>query len=303
MNRYASIDIGTNTILMVVADLHDDGTLTPVYEGQKLPRLGKGVDANRAITQDSIDRVIEVLHSFKHKAYELHASKIFACGTSALRDARNCEEVLQIIKQKTDMHVEIISGEKEAEYTYYGALSGVPQTNEPVGILDIGGGSTELVVGKAGSMVSRSSIDIGCVRLTEQYFPVLPPAHSNIVAATNHINNFIREQSQNYKIDKLIGVAGTVTTLAAIVKQLEHFSPESIDNFTLSKETIDSLFSKFSGYSLEEMKRIPQIISGREDILLAGIIILKAYLSFLQQNSIIVSSRGLRYGQILAKKA
>jgi len=303
MKRYASIDIGTNTILMVVADVSGDGTLKSVYDGQQLPRMGKDVDANRIISEEAIGRVVEALQIFKHKARELNASSIFACGTSALRDAKNRDTVVQIIREKTGIDVDIISGEQEAEYTYLGALSGLQSSSGYIGVLDIGGGSTELVVGKNSTMVSRRSINVGSVRLTEQFFPVLPPSEENMQTATEQITKSIGSEIQNYRIDKLIGVAGTVTTLAAIAKNLDTFSPELIDGYELPRSEIDHLFSKYSEYTLEEMKAIPQIVPGREDILLAGIIILKSHLSALNQRSIIVSTRGLRYGQILKKTA
>ncbi len=304
MKRYASIDIGTNTVLMVVVEVSDDGTMYPVYEGQHLPRLGKDVDANRRIHDDSIKRVIKALKTFKRTAETLHASKIFACGTSALRDAENRNEVVQRIKAETNISIDIISGDTEAEYTYLGALTGLSSLPaDTTGILDIGGGSTELVVGSGLSVTSRCSIDIGCVRLTEKYFMSLPPAPLSLQEAEEYIRNTVREQIKDYKINTLIGVAGTVTTLAAIHKKLPDFSAELINGYVLSKEEIESIYITFSRYTLDEMKKIPQVTRGREDILLAGISILRTYLSLLDKDRIIVSTRGLRYGQILAGTA
>ena len=301
INRFASIDIGTNTVLMVVADITEEGTIIPVYDGQQLPRLGKGVDNSRTIPHESVERVVRALHTFKDTAESLHAAAIFACGTSALRDADNRDEVLRRIMRETKMEIDILSGETEAEYTYLGALSGLPPFPGTTGVLDIGGGSTELVTGTGTTVESRSSIDIGCVRLTERYLTSLPPSRTARLAAHNSIQNELQKISNTAIIDRLIGVAGTVTTLAAIMANLQEFNPEIIDGYVLSKETIESMQHKYSQFTLDEMRNITQIPRGREDILLAGIYILTAYMNRFEMNSITVSTRGLRYGQLLAK--
>lgn len=301
MNRYASIDIGTNTVLMVIADVTEDGILIPVSDDQRSPRLGKGVDADGLISHESVRRVLNTLREYKKKAESLNASEIFACGTSALRDALNRDEVVRHIKQEVNIHVDIISGEQEAEYTYLGAISGLTLPPGITGVLDIGGGSTELVIGNRHSMTSRWSIDVGCVRLTERYFTPLPPSAGKLNEAIAYVKNIISEITREYKVNKLIGVAGTVTTLAAIDRKLTTFSAELIEDHILSKDKIESIFHTYSRYNIEEMKSVPQITPGREDILLAGIAILRAYLEILGQESITVSTRGLRYGQILAR--
>jgi exopolyphosphatase / guanosine-5'-triphosphate,3'-diphosphate pyrophosphatase len=300
MNRYASVDIGTNTVLMVVADVSADGKIYPVFDGQQFPRLGKEVDAAGFIHDNSVVRVIEALRKFKRKAESLNVKEIYACGTSALREAENGHEVIQRIKERTNINVEIISGQTEAEYSYLGALSNLSYTPGRTGVLDIGGGSTELVIGEWHTVTSRCSIDIGCVRLTERFLSPLPPSSEKLRDASMYLYKSVREKIQNYALDTLIGVAGTVTTLAAIVQRLPEFSPSSLDGFVLTVDDIESFYETYSHYTLDDMKRIPQIPPGREDILLAGILILKNYLSLLSQNAIIVSTRGLRYGQLLA---
>lgn len=303
MKRYASIDIGTNTVLMAIADVADDGRIYPVYDGQQLPRLGKDVESNKIIREDSIRRVIDVLKTFKKTAESYEVFQILACGTSALRDAENRDMVVQQIKAETDIDVDIISGDTEAEYTYLGALTGLSLIPATTGVLDIGGGSTELVAGRGESLVSRCSIDVGSVRLTEIFFQSLPPSPRLLYEAQEYVRNTVRQQIEEFKIKTLIGVAGTVTTLAAIQKKLPAFSADLIHGYVLGSKDIESMYAQFSGYSLDQMIKVPQISRGREDILLAGILILRVYLSLLGKQDIIVSTRGLRYGQILVKKA
>jgi exopolyphosphatase / guanosine-5'-triphosphate,3'-diphosphate pyrophosphatase len=304
MNRYASIDIGTNTVLMVIADVSDAGIIHPIKEEQRLPRLGKAVDASRIISEDSVTRVVTTLLEYKRIAESFHVSEIFACGTSALRDAVNRNDVVDRIKSETGITVEIISGDTEAQYTYIGALSGVPPPlPENTGVLDIGGGSTELVIGNGLSILTRYSINIGAVRLTERYFNVLPPPTHRLSEAEKYLTDAFANAIKITEIGKLIGVAGTVTTLAAIDLNIPRFSVKLIDGHVISRGKIESIYKKYAHYSLDDMKRVPQIVSGREDILFAGIAILITLLKLLNRETVTVSTRGLRYGQLVAKKA
>lgn len=303
INRYASIDIGTNTVLMVVADVTDDGLIIPITEEQRLPRLGKNVDANRIISKDSVHRVLTTLLEYKKIAQSLQVSEIFACGTSALRDASNRDTVIESIQNETGIAVEIISGETEAKYTYIGALSAFQTLSPNTGVLDIGGGSTELVIGNNASMIAHYSLDIGAVRVTERYFNSLPPSRHSLAEAEKNIRDTIVKNFVSVELERLIGVAGTVTTLAAIDLDIPQFSADLIEGHIISSQKIESMYREFSHYSLDDMRRIPQIVSGREDILFAGIVILKTFLTIMKQNAIIVSTRGLRYGQIKEKIA
>lgn len=301
IRRYASIDVGTNTVLMVIADVTDDGIIVPIREEQQLPRLGKEVDANRIISKDSVNRVLKTLLEYKRIAESLHVSEIFACGTSALRDALNRKDVVKTIKNETGIAVEVISGDTEAKFTYIGALSAFPSIPQNTGVLDIGGGSTELVIGSNVSMTVRHSLDIGAVRVTERYFNSLPPSHHTLAEAEKYIRDTIANKIDTLEFERLIGVAGTITTLAAIDLNIPQFSAELIEGHIISREKIESIYGEYSHYSLDDMKRIPQIVSGREDILFAGIAILKTFLTMMNRETIMVSTRGLRYGQIISK--
>jgi exopolyphosphatase / guanosine-5'-triphosphate,3'-diphosphate pyrophosphatase len=300
MRRYAGIDIGTNTVLMAVADIAEGGTLVPVYDGQRIPRLGSGVDRTGSISDDALRRSIDAVRFFKREAERLNVDAIFACGTSALRDAANRDAVVGAIRDETGIDVEIASGEMEAEYTYRGALSAIPRPLHPIGVLDIGGGSTELVTGLPEGVIVRTSIDAGCVRMTERFFPALPPSERHLNTAEDYIRGIAARACNNVDIASLVGVAGTLTTLAAMDLNLDAYRSDVIDSHVLSIDTVDTMFSTFAAYTLDQMKRIRQVAEGREDILLAGVLILKIYMDLLGRREIAVSTRGLRYGLILS---
>ncbi len=168
--RITSIDIGTNTILMLIADIGADGSFAVIREEQVIARLGKGVDARRRITPETTERVVHFLGGFWETARSFHPDRIVACGTSALRDAANGVDFVQLVREEIGLEITILSGAEEAELTYLGAVSEFmkPDSKEPFAVLDIGGGSTELTIGNGYSVRSKTSLDLGSVRLTER---------------------------------------------------------------------------------------------------------------------------------------
>jgi exopolyphosphatase / guanosine-5'-triphosphate,3'-diphosphate pyrophosphatase len=300
MRRIASIDIGTNTALMVIADIDDAGTIHPIRDVQRFPRLGSDVDRQKRISPPSVDRLLIALHEYVVMARDHGVVEILAAGTSALRDAANRDDVVRRIADETGIAVTILSGHAEAEYTFTGALSGLTVPAGTTGVLDIGGGSTELSIGTPDLLQRTFSLNIGSVRLTERYFPSLPPTKAAFEDAAAFIARNVSEGIEIDTLDSLIGVAGTVTTLAAIDLSMEEFDPRILDNHRLGARTVREMLQTYKDYSIEGMRNIPQIPSGREDILLAGILILDTYLEHFNIHEIRTSTRGLRYGHILA---
>ncbi len=296
--RLASIDIGTNTVLMLVADVQHDGTLEVIRDEHFIGRLGKGVDENGIILKETFDRIYRILSQLKEIADSLGIKHISARSTSALRDANNRQEFVDFIKTKLALEIQILSGKEEAELTYLGAISEyLPIMNsEDYAVIDIGGGSTEIVVGSGTHITSSKSIDIGSVRLTERILKNSPPNNLELEEA----NRFIRDRLQNIfpfpPATKIIGVAGTLTTLAALDLRIPEFDKNLINRHILTDEAIDKIFQELKKLTLEQLRSYPQIHPSRADILLAGIIILKEILRKVNLSKISVSDRGLRYG-------
>jgi exopolyphosphatase/guanosine-5'-triphosphate,3'-diphosphate pyrophosphatase len=217
-----------------------------------------------------------------------------------LRDAKNGRDFLEYMHQKLGLEIEILTGDEEALWTYGGAISGFPDRNRAFAVLDIGGGSTELTVGEGFQIVERKSVDIGCVRLTEKYLHHTPPLASEITAMLSHINEAIESFPRfDTGAAQLVGVAGTVTTLAAVELGLSSYDAARISGFMLTREMIQRSFDEFKVMTQVELQTAMNIDPGRADIILVGIGILKRLTETRNIASLKVSERGLRYGVVL----
>jgi exopolyphosphatase/guanosine-5'-triphosphate,3'-diphosphate pyrophosphatase len=298
--RITAIDIGTNTVLMLIADLGDDGRIKTIRDEIAFPRLGKGVDEMRHISPESITRVLNVLKDYKRASETSGSEKIIACGTSALRESKNRNEVIKRIRQEASLDVEVLSGEEEAEWTFLGALSGLPRSRKHFVVIDIGGGSTEITLGTQDHVEKRVSLDLGCVQLTERFLQSTPPTSKELqramVAARAALSGLGGIDSSRHQ---LVGVAGTVTTLAALDQNLSTFDPDKVDGYVLHIDSIQSIFEDLSQRSLDEIQSSPVVPTGRADILLAGVLILIEFMAIHRFERITVSKRGLRYGLVL----
>ena len=299
--RLASIDIGTNTILMLVADVLRDGSLKVVRDEHFIGRLGKGVDEHGIILKETFDRILAILSQLKSIADSIGIEHLSICGTSALRDAENRQEFIDFIKEKLALEIRILSGNEEAELTYLGAVSEyLTHTNSKnYAVLDIGGGSTELVTGSVEKVTSSVSIDIGSVRLTERILKRNPPSDISLENAVQLVRNHLKNIFPLSRTTKIIGVAGTLTTLAALDLRIPDFDRNLINRHVLTIEAIDRIFQELRPLILDQLRNYPQIHPSRADILLAGIIILREILRKVNLSKITVSDRGLRYGIVI----
>jgi len=301
--RLASIDIGTNTILMLIADVKSDGTISVIEDQHIIARLGKGVDKHGVIQQETFHRVHNILAKLKNISDTDNVQQLTACGTSALRDAANRQEFIAFIKERLSIDIQILSGQEEAELTYLGTISEYLSNSrsDKYAVLDIGGGSTELVEGNGMNIASAVSIDIGSVRLTERILKKSPPDNSAIEDALQFVHEHLQFVPVLSPAAKLVGVAGTLTTLAALDLRLTEFDRNLINRHSLTLEIIENIFQELRPLTLEQLRSYPQIHHSRADIILAGIIILKEIMRKLNSSAITVSERGLRYGILLDK--
>jgi exopolyphosphatase/guanosine-5'-triphosphate,3'-diphosphate pyrophosphatase len=299
--RLTAIDIGTNTILMLIADIAPDGTLKTVRDEHVIARLGTGVDRSRAITRETIERTLSFLRSYRQISDECGSERIVACGTSALRDASNRDQFIRLIAEELGVGIRILSGDEEAELTYLGAISEFQKPGKPeyFSVLDIGGGSTELTFGVNDAIQKKQSLDIGCVRLTERVLKISPPSSLSMSQALNEIRAQVASISPLPSQTQLIGVAGTLTTLAALDLQLPTYDPRRVSGHILTFETIQQIFNQLRIKTIDEMLVYPQILPGRADVLLAGIVILMEVMKRMNADRITVSDRGLRYGMAI----
>lgn len=302
ISRRAAIDIGTNTVLLLVAEI-EAKKITPLFESQLLPRIGKGVDKTRNISWDAIHRTAEAVNTHLKEIHNRFGQiPVYVTATSAVRDARNREEVLELFKKLTGYPVQLISGDEEANLTFTGALSMVSPVNENTVVVDIGGGSTELIAGNSKSILSAHSYDMGCVRYTERYLSDLPAAEEAVKSCRKEIGNELKQNKLIFSgySDELIGVAGTVTSLAALHQNQTGYDPERINGYSLSLTEIDQFTESLSLRSHEEIEQMnPTVMKGRSDIMLAGLLILAEIMHYWNFRQLKVSTGGLRHGVLI----
>lgn len=295
--RVASIDLGTNTVLLLVADLFADGTLKVIHDEQVISRLGKGVDSERRIDQAAFDRVSGFLRTYRSTCDRLGVERICAVGTSAVRDAKNRKEFISAMAERSGITIEVLSGDDEARWTYRGGISEFAGRSDRYSVIDIGGGSTEIIIGNADSITSKVSIDIGSVRLTERILKDSPPETSALIEAHEFIASQIPlDALRGIDTTFAVGVAGTLTTLAAFRLKLPVYLPEKVSGSILSAGDVGAIFGSLKDKSASQIAAFPQITPGRADIILAGIMILMGYMERASLKQITVSDRGLRYG-------
>ena len=295
--RIAALDIGTNTILMLVADVDNSGRLSVIRDEHSIGRLGKGVDADRLISDETIERVEGILRSQLELARTLGCERIVAGATSAMRDAANRELVLRTFRDHLGLDVRVLSANEEAALTFRGTLSGIDRSPKSrAGVIDIGGGSTEIMVGTGEDAQFRTSVDIGAVRLTERWWDGYPMSEGR----WKEVGSEIQKELQNIQIAsgpiRWFGVAGTPTTLAAIALTLNTFDPAAIDGYALTRDFVEQTVHELSKQTLAQLRAHPQIHPGRADIIVAGALILREIMRRFRIREIGVSVRGLRYG-------
>ena len=291
----AVIDLGTNTMLMVTGRRSADGSIEILDDAHAIARLGKDVDAQRRIGPETMARVCSFLHTYRRRARSFGARHVTAFGTSALRDAANKAAFIAHVKSETGIDLVELSGAEEARLTFAGAGFGIDLPHR-YGVLDIGGGSTELALGSKERVEQFQSVDVGAVRITERYFSALPPSSALQQQAASTVREELGSLFPYPSGVALVGVAGTVTTLEAIDRKAERFDAEELNGHFLARSRVEELSAYLLSLSLAETRNIPQVDEARADIIAAGALILTHALRMLGCPGLIVSTRGTRYG-------
>jgi len=300
--RVAAIDIGTNSVLLLVAE-EQGGELVAVAERATITRLGQGVDATRALAPDAVERTLACLEDYASVAREHGAQAIAAVGTSAMRDARGGHEFRERAREILGAEPQVISGQEEARLTFEGALTGLKLPPGPVLVFDVGGGSTEIILGGVpGEGLRMTSLDIGSVRLTERHVRTDPPRPDEIDAVRADIRRALTTAHGALgpiaPQSRLIGVAGTVTTLAAFALAVDPYDASRIHGAHLSATQVEDACGELASLPIAERRTRPGVHPARADVIVAGGLIVQEVMSWtcVQSNELIVSDRGVRWG-------
>jgi exopolyphosphatase / guanosine-5'-triphosphate,3'-diphosphate pyrophosphatase len=284
--RVAAIDQGTNTTRLLVADV-DDGQLRELVRRTEITRLGEGVDERRRLLPLPVARVRNCLTEYRREAEQLGAERALLVATSAVRDAENGEAFLGEIEWSYGFATRLLSGDEEAELM----LRGVGTIERGTLVLDIGGGSTELVM-----LDSRTSLDVGSTRLTERFLRSDPPTDDELDACAEHV----RAQLPRLEAKDAVGVAGTITTLAALDLGLDEYDRERVHGHRLSREGLERQLQRLAALPLTERREVPALEPERAPVIVAGAVIAREVLAAYGLDAMTVSEHDMLDGIALA---
>lgn len=301
MPRFAAIDVGTNTVRLLVAEARAPGAYAVMHQAQAITRLGEGLEATGRLTAAAIERTVAALAEYAEAARRLGALAVRAVATSAAREAAN-QEAFLTAAATAGCAVEIVGPDEEARLTTLGALSLLPRPASRCLVIDIGGGSTELTRAVGGLPRASVSLPLGVVKLTERFLPDDPPAAAALAALRVHVREALAV-GVSFRGDlgpaEAIGTAGTVTTLAALELGLDPYDPERVTGHRLTSGRVRELLARLAGMPLAERRRLPGLEPGRADVIVAGTCLLAETLAVLGFEALTVSDGGLREGVLL----
>ena len=287
--RVAAVDLGTNTTRLLVADV-DDGRLEEVVRHEEITRLGERVDRRRILLPTAITRVRNVLVDYRREAEGLGAERVLAVGTSAVRDADNGEAFLGEVEWSYGFTTRLLTGGEEAELTLAGVTSGESLAARTL-VIDIGGGSTELVGVGSDGVESTVSTEAGSVRLTERFLASDPPRGEELAMCEAHVRSLLPQLA----IDRAIGVAGTITTAASI----ELGGANGVHGHFLTRESVVETLNRLAELPLERRRRVRGLAPERAPVIVAGLVVLNEILARYTLDGVTVSERDLLHGVAL----
>ena len=296
--RVAAIDCGTNSIRLLITDV-SEGAEEELVREMRIVRLGQGVDATGRLAPEAIDRTLAATREYAEMIASLHADRVRFCATSAARDASNAEEFATAVEAIVGVRPEVLTGAEEARASFIGATRGLGETGGDALVVDIGGGSTELVVGRDELVAWSTSLDVGSVRMTERFLQADPPTTGQIEQCSGYLRDALTEASAGLSpVATLVGVAGTTTTVAAHVLNLSAYDRSAIHGARLTIADTRAACASLAGMTVDERRALPFMHPGRADVIGGGALVLDAVLTSLPlaTNELIVSEHDILDG-------
>jgi exopolyphosphatase/guanosine-5'-triphosphate,3'-diphosphate pyrophosphatase len=304
VKRVAAVDIGTNSVRLLVADVDGttprDAKVVPLDRRMRITRLGQGVDRARALAPEAIDRTTAVLREYRDALEEHAVTQVRATATSAARDATNRDAFFTAARDALGVMPELISGDEEAGLSFLGATADL-DAPAPYLVVDIGGGSTEFVLG-TDAPVGLVSLDMGCVRVTEQFLHSDPPEPEELSNAVAVVRDLVAEVPREIPGARdaatLVGLAGTVTTIAAVELGIPEYDPEKIHHFRLTRVAAEDVFRTLATESAAQRAHNPGLEPGRVDVIVGGAAVLVGILRVLGFDELLVSEADILDGLV-----
>jgi len=295
--RIATFDVGSNTVLMLAVEVDETRRPRILAELARITRMGRGVDKNGRLDPGSAALTLATLEEFAAKAREVGAERVVAAATAALRDAADGAAFIAQLKERAGVDLQIIAGAEEAALSHLAVVRGLKtDAASPLLIVDIGGGSTELIRAEPGTPLGMVSLQIGSVRLTERCVHSDPPSDSDATALRMTIDGALDRLGWDYRPAQLVGIAGTVTTLCAVALGLRDYDSTVVHGHRLSRAEIERVSNLLRSMALAERLKLPGLPEGRADVIFAGATILERVMTRFRIDEVIVSDQGVRWG-------
>ncbi|MEU0273764.1 Ppx/GppA phosphatase family protein [Streptomyces sp. NPDC006307] len=301
--RVAAIDCGTNSIRLLVADVDPTtGQVTDLDRRMTIVRLGQGVDRTGRLAPEALERTFAACREYAGVIKEYGAERLRFVATSASRDAENRDDFVRGVREILGVEPEVVTGDQEAEFSFVGATKELPDTGQEYLVVDIGGGSTEFVVGRSHARAARS-VDIGCVRLTERHVRSDPPSEAEVAAIRADVEaalDLAEETVPLREAGTLVGLAGSVTTVAAIALGLEEYDSAAIHRSRVSYEQVAEVTGRLVASTHDERSAIAVMHPGRVDVIAAGALVLLAVMDRIGAREVVVSEHDILDGIALS---
>lgn len=296
--RFAAIDVGTNTVLLLVAERGEDGTFSAVEERMEITRLGRGVDRTRTLAPGAITDTVEAVERFARAARAAGAEDLVLTATSAARDASNGAAFLRAAQEAAGVPAHVLSGDEEAALVWESARRDFGRPGRSLAVVDVGGGSTELVYGVGEKRIYARSFDVGAVRMTERWLRGDPPQPEELRALRADLAGQLAELPPPPPGATLVGIAGTVTTLVAIHLGLRTWDGRRVHGFVLGLDDVRRLAARLASMPVGERRALPGLPPKRADVIVAGAEILAAVMERIGAGAVTASDRGVRWGML-----
>lgn len=302
MARKAAIDIGTNSTRLLIAEVSDAGQIVPLNLSERITRLGEGLNMANILRPDAMNRVLDALLEFRALIATANVIEIHLFATSATREAKNKIEFIGLIREKLSWDCRILSGVEEAHLSFLGAMSEL-SSKKPILVCDIGGGSTELVVGSRRHIELAKSLPLGTRRLTERFVTRDPVQPQQIFKLNAHIRQELVDGFEKLPpVRQMVCVGGTATTLAMMDGQIDIGHPEKSHGYRLTKASVVKMIDQLQRHTLAERKNLVGLHPDRADVILTGAVIVHALMSHFRQNDAMVSIRDLLFGILIERE-
>ncbi len=299
MFTLSAIDIGTNTVRLLVAAADNPNSYRPIYQEQDITRLGEGFNEHRQLQPQAIERTLKVLARFARKSDRLCVTEVYAVATSAVREAANGAHFIKRVKQQTGMEIDLISPQQEAKLALLGVQSVIHLQNKPILLIDIGGGSTEIIRANGYEINDLLCLKMGVVKLTERFLksdPVDQTEYQQMWAYIEQQLDSIKQLTVNNSL--LVGVGGTATTLAAVDQKLFPYDPQKINNYVLTCQRMQVIQNKFLRQTLKERRLTSGLEAKRAYVIVAGTALLLCLMEKFGFDKLTVCDSGLREGLV-----